>query len=166
MHQASMKYKLGKLKRVPLDTLSFANYHKYIRERMFMRHSNPDPDITYEDWGRQGWSNTFISDENYNINEEDDINTLKSFIGYLFNATISRKPSKEELSLFTTHMVRNRSEKNTTKVLDYAFDLVVTDDENATNQELQREDNKETITRMVLDYISRLAETYTLGKVQ
>ena len=36
MHQASMKYKLGKLKRVPLDTLSFANYHKYISERMLL----------------------------------------------------------------------------------------------------------------------------------
>jgi len=166
MHQASMKYKLGKLKRVPIDTLSFANYHKYFRERMFMRHSNPDPEITYEDWGRQGWSNSFIDDDNYNINEENGIGTLKSFISYLFNATISRKPSKEELSLFTTHMVRNKSERNTTKVLDYAFNLIVTDDENATYQELRREDHKETITRMVLDYISRLAETYMLGKVK
>ena len=41
MHQATMRYKLGKLKRVPLDTLSFANYHKYIRESVMLRKSRP-----------------------------------------------------------------------------------------------------------------------------
>jgi hypothetical protein len=68
MHQATMRYKLGKLERVPLDTLSFANYHKFFRERMMMRKSNPDKENDYNAWDRQGWSEDFVDNTNFTFN--------------------------------------------------------------------------------------------------
>lgn len=165
MHQASMKYKLGKLKRVPLDTLSFANYHKFIRERVLLRTSNPEKYEDYDAWDRQGWSEAFVSNDNYTLDEEDGIASLKSFIQYLFHAMISRDANNEEMNLFTTHMTRDKSDTNTTKVLDYTFNLLETRDD--PEEEIQRrERRKRDIAIIVLDYISRLTETYTLEKVQ
>ena len=165
MHQASMKYKLGKLQRVPLDTLSFANYHKFIRENMLIKKSSLDLKDDYESWERQGWNESFLANSNYTLNEEDGIASLESFINYLFKATISRKPNDEEMALFKNHMLRNKSEGNATKVLDYNFNLIDTD-ENAQEQKKKREARKSDIATIVLDYISRLSETYTFKKVK
>jgi len=160
-----MKYKLGKLKRVPLDTLSFANYNKYIREHILLRKSNPKKSETYDAWDRQGWSEAFVSNDNYILDEEDGIASLKSFIQYLFHATISRNANSEEINLFVTHMTRDASDTNTTKVLDYTFNLIEKRDD--PEQEIQRREiRKRDIATIVLDYISRLTETYMLEKVQ
>jgi hypothetical protein len=165
MHQASMKYKLGKLKRVPLDTLSFANYHKYIRERMLLRKSNPEANVDYDAWNRQGWSEDFVANTNYTLDEENAITSLESFIQYLFKATISRDANTEEMRMFKEHMLRDKSDTNTTQVLDYSFDLLTTRDD-AQEQSERRESRKRDIAIIVLDYISRLAETYTLREVK
>ncbi len=165
MHQASMKYKLGKLKRVPLDTLSFANYHKYFRERILLRKSNPAKSTEYTAYDRQGWSESFVDNENYNLVENNALASLSSFIQYLFNATISRDATPEEMELFTNHMFRDRSDTNTTQVLDYSFDLLTTRDD-PEEQRSRREDRKRDIATLVLDYISRLTETYTLKEVR
>ena len=164
MHQASMKYKLGKLQRVPLDTLSFANYHKFIRERMLLRKSSPDALNDYKAWNRQGWSESFVSNDNFTLNEEDGIASLESFIQYLFKATIARNPNSEEMALFKNHMLRTKSDTNNTKILDYSFNLIYKND-NQQTQTKQRENRKRDIATIVLDYIARLSETYTLGKV-
>ncbi len=165
MHQASMKYKLGKLKRVPLDTLSFANYHKYFRERILLRKSNPSKLEEYDASDRQGWDESFVDNENYNLVENNALASLSSFIQYLFNATISRDATPEEMELFTNHMFRDRSDTNTTQVLDYSFDLLTTRDD-PEEQRSRREDRKRDIATLVLDYISRLTETYTLKEVR
>jgi hypothetical protein len=165
MHQASMKYKLGKLKRVPLDTLSFANYHKYIRERMLLRKSNPKANVDYDAWNRQGWSEDFVANTNYTLDEENAITSLESFIQYLFKATISRDANTEEMRMFKEHMLRDKSDTNTTQVLDYSFDLLTTRDD-AQEQSERRESRKRDIAIIVLDYISRLTETYTLREVK
>lgn len=164
MHQASMKYKLGKLKRVPLDTLSFANYHKYFRERILLRKSNPTKEDDYGAWDRQGWSESFVANTNYTLNEEDGIASLESFIQYLFNATISRNANNEEMTLFKEHMLRDKSDTNKTQVLDYTFNLIETRND-AEEQIKRREDRKRDIATIVLDYISRLTETYTQREV-
>lgn len=164
MHQASMKYKLGKLKRVPLDTLSFANYHKYLRERMLLRKSNPDKIDDYGAWDRQGWDESFVANTNYTLNEEDGIASLESFIQYLFNATISRNATNEEMTLFKEHMSRDKSDTDTTQVLDSTFDLIETRND-AEDQKIRREYRKRDIATIVLDYISRLSETYTQREV-
>jgi len=165
MHQASMKYKLGKLNRVPLDTLSFANYHKYMRERMLLRKSDPKANTDYDAWNRQGWSEDFVANSNYSFNEEDGIASLESFIQYLFNATISRNANAEEMRLFKEHMLRDKSDTNKTQILDYSFDLLTTRDD-AQEQVDRRESRKRDIATIVLDYISRLSETYTLREVK
>jgi hypothetical protein len=164
MHQASMKYKLGKIKRVPLETLSFANYHKYIRERVLLRKSNPEKETQYDAWDRQGWSEKFVSNTNYTLDEENAIGSLESFIQYLFHATVSRSANSEEMALFKTHMLRDKSDSNKTQVLDYSFDLLTTRDD-PQEQADRREARKRDIATIVLDYLSRLSETYTQKEV-
>ena len=164
MHQASMKYKLGKLKRVPLDTLSFASYHKYMRERVYLRKSNPDKVDDYGAWDRQGWSESFVANENFNLDASDEEASLVSFIHYLFNATIERDATQSELTLFKEHMLRDQSETNTTQILDSTFDMLRTNSD-PEKQLKYRESNKNNIAVVVLDYITRLTETYTQREV-
>jgi len=165
MHQASMKYKLGKLKRVPLDTLSFAYYHKYIREEMLWRKSEPDYINDYDSWQRQGWSESFVDNSNYDVDETNGIVSLESFINYLFNAIISRNPTIKEINFFKNHMLRDAYDGSSNKILRYEFNLIYSlDDPN--EQAIHREFCKKNIAKIVLDYISRLSETYTFKKVQ
>ena len=165
MHQASMKYKLGKLKRVPQDTLSFAYYHKYMREQVLLRKSNPNAIDDYAAWDRQGWGESFVADHNYLLNENDGIASLESFIRYLFNATISRSPTNSEMTLFKEHMLEDESDTDSTKVLRYTFNLIETRND-IEEQKIRREYRKRDIATIVLDYISRLSETYTFEKVK
>jgi len=157
MHQASMKYKLGKYSQVPLDTLSFSNYHKYIRERIFLRKSNPLKENEYDAWDRQGWGEAFVANEMFNFNESNITNTLESFVTYLFNTIISRNPTREELKLFHEHVTFVR---NDTLRFDYPFDIFRKNDDPQKQKE-QRESSKRSITYLILDYLSRLTETYT-----
>ena len=161
MHQASMKYKLGKLKRVPLDTLSFANYHKYIREHIALKKSNPSKVDEYDAWDRQGWDESFIANENFNFDAGNEVASLNSLINYIFKATISRTASTAELALFREHMLVEEAGEQT---LYSTFDMFRTNDD-PVKQEKYREDNKRNIATIVLDYISRLSETYTLKEV-
>lgn len=161
MHQASMKYKLGKLKRVPLDTLSFANYHKYIREHIALRKSNPKKQDAYDAWDRQGWDESFIANENFNFDEGNEVASLNSLIHYLFKATISRTATSAELALFGEHMLVEEAGE---QKLYYTFDMFRTHDD-PVKQKQYREDNKRNIAVIVLDYISRLSETYTFKEV-
>jgi len=164
MHQATMKYKLGKIKRVPLDTLSFANYHKYIRERVLLRKSNPEKIDDYNAWDRQGWDEHFLDNSNFDFDETDGIKSLESLIQYLFHATIGRDADADELALFKSHMLRDKSSSDSTKVLDYQFDMLYTNSD-PDKQHKRREARKRDIAIIVLDYISRLAETYTQSEV-
>ena len=165
MHQATMKYKLGKLERVPLDTLSFANYHKFMREQIFLRSSNPDKADEYKAWNRQGWSRSFLANENFDFNEYEGIKSLESLINYLFQTTTARSAKSSEMTLFKEHMLRNKSETNTTKVLEDRFNLVTRRDD-LTEEKRRREDRKVNIATIVLDYLSRLSETYTIKEVK
>jgi len=165
MHQASMKYKLGKLKRVPLDTLSFAYYHKFIREEMLWRKSDPNKLYDYDSWSRQGWSENFVSNTNYTLDENDGVASLESFINYLFIATISRNPTTKEITFFKNHMLRNEYAGSTTKVPRYSFNLIQTSND-PEDQKNKRELRKRDIAKIILDYISRLSETYTFKKGQ
>ncbi len=155
MHQASMKYKLGKLTRVPLDTLSFAVYHKYIREDMLLNHSSADAVDDYSTWSRQGWSDSFVDSENFNYDYEDEEASLESFINYLFVALLSREAKDEEMKMFKNHMLEN---DKGVKVLRYPFNMFSSRD--------NRDDLKRNIAFVVLDYISRVDELYILKEVK
>jgi len=155
MHQASMKYKLGKLTRVPLDTLSFAVYHKTIREEIMIRHSNSGSVDRYDKWDRQGWSDAFISDDNYLHDETKPIESLEAMINYLFNSTISRDVTKAELDMFESRM---------TKVKDGKRNLVW--EFNIFTDNKYIESYKRNVTYLVLDYISRIDTLYLQQKVK
>lgn len=162
MHQASMKYKLGKLNRVPLDTLSFANYHKYIRERMLLTKSNPDYEEDYNSWRRHGWSEDFVANENFNFDVNNEEESLISLVNYLFLAMANREATEAEMTLFKEHMLQ---EEDNVNILRYNFDMVRTYTDLET-QTKRREEYKRNIAIIVLDYISRLTDTYTLKEVQ
>ncbi|HIQ15197.1 MAG TPA: hypothetical protein EYH38_06470, partial [Leucothrix sp.] len=111
MHQATMKYKLGKLERVPQDSLSFAHYHKYIREGMLLDYARPEYDDDPDSWGHDGWMPSFIKLERFNPDSSNHISSLRTFVDYLFESTIARKATDSEHSLFKNHMIELRDGK-------------------------------------------------------
>lgn len=154
MHQASMKYKLGKLQRVPLDTLSFANYHKSFRETILLRHSNPEYEDIYTSYYRQGWSDDFADNRHFNYDAQDSV-SLNSLISYLFKAVVSRDVRAEELAMFRAHMLKD---KNEIKILSSDFDMY-RDDE-------YWDDRKRNIIFTVMEYLSRVDDIYTFKEVK
>ena len=162
MHQASMKYKLGKRVRVPLDTLSFANYHQYIREEMLLRQSNPDKIDDYDAWSRQGWDKHFVDNSQFDFDRDDELGSFDAFVSYLFKSTIMRAPKREEMTLFKEHMFHD---EEGTLEYNYSFDMFYKDNNN-TYELLRRERNKKYIATIVLDYISRLERFYMQEEVE
>lgn len=162
MHQATMRYKLGKLERVPLDTLSFANYHRFIRERVMLKNSNPKKINDYTAYDRNGWDESFVDNTNFTFDGENIIESLNSFIDYLFKATIMRNAATEELAIFNNHMLIGTVGD---QILRNEFNMFRTDDDPVRQRE-QREVRKKRIATVVLDYISRLEETYMQQKVK
>lgn len=156
MNQASMKYKLGKLTRVPLDTLSFAFFHKYIREEVLLRHSNPEKATDYTAWDRQGWSDSFLENENFTYDYTDEVGSVTSLTNYLFVSMIHREANSDELEMFINHFTYI-SDKDATRHLYSYFDLFSAQD--------SRERNKRNVVAVVFDYISRLDELYTFKGV-
>jgi len=161
MHQASMKYKLGKLNRVPLDTLSYAYYHKYIREEVLLRNSNPSQIDNFSSWSRQGWGRELISLNNFTFNENNHIETLNNFINSLFKTIIYRDATQSELNLFNTHMTYQEDGETN---FHWAFDMfdIYTDSD---RQIEEREERRAYIAMLILDYLSRLETTYQLKEV-
>ena len=162
MHQASMKYKLGKRVRVPLDTLSFATYHQYIREGMLLRQSDPEKIDAYDAWSRQGWDVHFIDNSQFDFNRDDELGSFDSYVQYLFKVTIMRLPTEEEMTLFKDHMFH---EEDGALEYNYTFDMFYKDNNN-TYELIRRERNKTYIAKIVLDYISRLERFYMQEEVE
>ena len=162
MHQASMKYKLGKLERVPLDTLSFAYYHKYIREYVLMKRANPDYADDHNSWSHFGWIDSYIGFDKFIYDENDDVLSLKNFVDYLFESTVARVATPSEQLMLKNHMIENTGNDNNFL---YEFDMFTTNDDSQV-QATRRENNKRNIARTVLDYISRLDITYSMREVE
>jgi len=161
MHQATMKYKLGKLERVPQDSLSFAHYHKYIREHMLLKYTKPKYDDDLDSWGHQGWMPSFIELERFNLNSSSDVSSLRTFVDYLFESTIARKANNSEHSLFKNHMIELRNGKQSFRGI---FNMFISDDD-PVEQAKRREERRRNIAYIVLDYISRLDTIYRQREV-
>ncbi len=148
MGQSTMRYKLGKLKRVPLDTLSFMSYHKFIRQYVMIRilNKNKLDSNSYSGSNASGWKPEFVADDRFTISEDSPKDTVKSFVTYLFEAIISRKPTEAELTLFTNHFLNDKLEYD------------------SSNFNLQDPTRRVDPTTIVLDYISRLSELYRYKK--
>lgn len=153
MHQSSMKYKLGKLQRTPLDTLSFAHYHKYIRETILLRNvCGTHEETTYEDWDTFGWRPPLLKNDRFTYVEDDPDATLSSFISYLFNFMIHREPTSAELAMFKENMLRDNGD------YEWRYNFSVVEGGCYNRRENAAED--------VLDYISRLSELYMYQEVR
>ena len=83
MKQSPFTYKLGRYPVPPLDYLSFAYYHKAVRELLLIERYTNDFD-PYD----LGWTGEFID----NMLSGDD------FIHYIFLATLGRKATQKELN--------------------------------------------------------------------
>ncbi len=145
MNQAPMKYKLGKYTEVPLDTQSFITYHKFIRENVLIRNAN--------EWSG-GWiPEDLIKDELFEgISSYEYQRILDTLIDHLFLSTIARRASTEEKNLFRGHMLKDDG------TYSRDFELFKADD-NPLEERIWA-------SIVIMDYISRLSQTYRFEKVQ
>lgn len=139
----SMRLKIGRLPDVPLDALSFANYHKGVREQLLMNVKSYSgsvldiPGLIYNGLG----------------NDDDDLRdvvsqlSLTDYVNFLFLNALQRKASAEEIDgLILIYSNLNLLETNTDGV---QIIRPSTSD--------NRHDN---IAQITFDYISRLPEFY------
>ncbi len=161
MHQAAMKYKLGKIERVPLDTLSFAYYHKYIRMSVLLKHADATQ-IDHDSWNYSGWQDSFVDFDKFTYDSRDDVASLKGLVNYLFETILGRDAKDDEQQFFKNHMIEQRDGKELFKS---EFNMFITRDD-PQDEEKRRRDNKYHIVISVLDYISRLSETYSQMEVK
>jgi hypothetical protein len=156
MNQASMKYKLGKLDRTPLDTLSFAYYHKYIRETILRKNVDcrEDYENNYEEWWAYGWRPQLLSNDRFTYLEDDAEASLTSFVSYLFELLIQRQPTDEELDMFKSD------------ILNAERDGYSDWDSNLDGLNGCRYYGREHTAKDIMDYISRLSELYTFQEIQ
>ena len=161
MNQASMKYKLGKIDRVPLDTLSFAYYNRYIRMYILLEHAK-DTETNHDSWRYAGWQDSFVDFDKFSYDSSDHIASLRNLVTYLFEAILGRDAKEDEQNFFKSHMIEQKDGKELFKS---EFNMFVTRDD-PEDQEKRRKDNKYHIVISVLDYISRLGETYSQMEVK
>lgn len=133
----SMSLKIGRTQDVPTDALSFANYHKALRERVLMERDAYQHNLLYE-----------------NINNSQTVAanfqqmTPDGFLDFIFLTSLQRRTTADEktdlINLFSPvsgglSWLQNNAQTNT---------LVI------------RADRYDDIMLVTLDYISRLPEFY------
>ncbi len=144
MNQASMKYKLGKYTEVPLDTQSFITYHKFMRENVFIRYNN--------EWS-SGWlDEELIPDDLFEgISSYEHQQILDTLTDHVFLSAIARTADAEEKAIFRSHMLQDDGT--------YAYPFRLFKDDGSLNE-------RRYATITIMDYISRLTQTYRFEKVQ
>lgn len=173
MNQSAMKYKLGKLTRVPLDDASFGTYQNYLKNEIFRRRSY-DTDLSWDphhidathnseyfmsdfkNGYRRGISTlNFMSPDNYEVIEDDAVQTNKNFINFVFNTVVNRDATPAEMTMLSDFFSKTY----------YAKNLVYKNDD-PDYQQYIRYNYTGTMTYVVLEYISRLDELYFFKEVQ
>ncbi len=139
----SMSLKIGRLPDVPMDALSFANYHKSIREHLLLNERSYDgsqsgiPGLIYNGEG----------------NDDDDLRdvvsqlSLTDYIHFLFLNTMQRKASVDEVEGLIT-------------IFDDLFLLELDVNENQIIRPSTSNNRHNNIAEITFDYISRLPEFY------
>ena len=135
----SMSFKIGRLPDVPLDGLSFANYHKSIRENLLM----DDGQASASFKGGVNGANGLFYDENGDLKTEIEALSINEFVDFLFLSALQRKASTVEINdLVAIYTVRNRVTKA------------------PTGEDIIRGNNYGEVAAITFDYISRLPEFY------
>ena len=179
MSQPAMKYKLGKLTRVPLDDISFAFYQSYIRDEIFRPYSidtalsnHPNYEKTddknsasimdnYKNYKRRGASSKiFMSEDRYEVVETDISITNTNYVKYLFESILNRTPSVEENTMIMNH-IANSYYKNYLLANTGVYDQDVADYNRYT-----RYQGRYLINYLVFEYMLRLDELYFFGEVE
>ena len=154
MHQSTMKYKLGRKTEVPLDSQSFAWFHKTIRESIMI---NSENNTSFQS-GDDGWP---LKDIYKTLPEE--INTKEKIATYiihtLFIPIIGRDAYPEEVQ-FLLDMIDSDKYNDTTFKNFSWYDLI--------GNKNPEDDWKERgyFSTIVLDYISRISAVYSFEKIQ
>jgi len=158
-----MSLKIGRLPDVPLDALSFANYHKGVREELLIDSRNYSGAVLNEAKDKNGDVITdtngdaiYVSGLIYKGDGNDaDENvravvaqfTLNEYIDFLFLNTLQRKASVEELAALTAiYDTRNylTTDINGVQIIKLSTSNTNHDD----------------VAVVTFDYISRLPEFY------
>jgi len=154
MHQSTMRYKLGRKTEVPLDSQSFAWYHKTIRERVMINYEN---NTSFESWD-DGWP---LKDIFTTLPQEVDTKEkiAEHIIHTLFISIIARDANPTEIQFFQDMI--DGDKYNSTTFRNYGWITLIGNN----NPE---DDLKERgyFSSMVLDYLSRLSHTYTFDAAQ
>ena len=171
MHQSTMRYKLGRKEEVPMDSQSFAWFHKSLRERVLIDYDREDPDRPDDaGWPLTKLFETLPSDliDPQELDEDGKRTDLWNemerkraayMIQKLFITVAGRSASPDEISALTDLIDNEKREDPTFKNFSW-YDLYG----NSTEEDNLKE--RGYFTQIVLDYISRLSEVYTFQSVQ
>jgi hypothetical protein len=129
----SMALKIGRLPDVPLDGLSFANYHKSLREDFLMR------DNSYQ--GGVNSASGLFYDVDGNLKANIEALSINEFVDFLFLNALQRKASTVEL---------------TELVVIYGGHITTS----ATGEDIIATSSYDDVAAITFDYISRLPEFY------
>ena len=140
----SMTLKIGRLPDVPLDALSFANYHKAVREQLLLNEGSYNgrqldvPGLIYKGEG---------DDADDNVRDVIAQMSLTDYIHFLFLNTMQRKASAEEINGLIS-------------IYDGLNYLTTDDDGIQIIRPSTSNTNHDNIAEVTFDYISRLPEFY------
>lgn len=146
----TMTLKIGRTPDVPLDALSFANYHKAIREQLLINDNSYQGDIRNIDGVDVVVDGLFFTaDTEMNPIVKPDIAALTptDFLHFLFLSVLQRPASDVEVTELLT-------------IIDNSGHLQ-TDNGQQTVREFRQDD----IARIVFDYASRLPEFYYFKQI-
>jgi hypothetical protein len=163
MGLAAMDYKIGRLPILPMDVLSFATYHKGMRERVLMNnrafsgqeHPTTEEFTEDETSPRQPpykiHNGAFYVAGTQNLKPELENLSVEEFIDFVFLTALGRRALDEEAAVWIEEGLRR--------------DYVSIDEEGAnqltdTDGELFWENRTDDFAEVMLDYISRLPEFY------
>lgn len=140
----SMSLKIGRLPDVPMDALSFANYHKGVREQLLLNERSYDgsqldiPGLIYKGDG---------DDADDNLRSVISQLSLTDYIHFLFLNTVQRKASADEVSGLIT-------------IYDGLSLLELDTNGNQVIRPSTSNNRHNNIAEITFDYISRLPEFY------
>jgi hypothetical protein len=134
MHQSPLSYKLGRNDVVPIDTLSFAYYHDFLRRYVL----NDVKTNSFNDWDG-GWNTDFIDKSIPNTS------TIDGLINHIFLSVIARESTTEERLLLANYAANEAR---------------------GTYDDMRTYNDRQGVTQIVMEYLSRLTETYTFKKIE
>ncbi len=141
----TMALKIGRFPNVPLDALSFANYHKAMRESLLTQSAH------YQG-GFNGAGAGLIFDENGDLLNSIEELSMDEYIDYLFLNVLHRKATSAEQTALYDYFVNVRNYTNTVSLSEG-------------NDEVIKAGSYNELAEETFDYISRLPELYYFNSV-